>query len=70
MIQNEDYFIKFMSPIVISNFENHGIKLDLESAKQINNHATNEYLYQFNGHVELSVQRRVKLARLAMFVMC
>lgn len=23
MIQNEDYFIKFMSPIVISNFENH-----------------------------------------------
>lgn len=23
MIQNEDYFTKFMSPIVISNFENH-----------------------------------------------
>lgn len=49
MIQNEDYFIKFMSPIVISNFENHGIKLDLESARKINNHATNEYLYQFNN---------------------
>ena len=49
MIQNEDYFIKFMSPIVITNFENHGIKLDLESARQINNHATNEYLYQFNN---------------------
>lgn len=49
MIQNEDYFIKFMSPIVISNFENHGIKLDLTSAKQINTHATNEYLYQFNN---------------------
>lgn len=49
MIQNEDYFIKFMSPIVISNFENHGIKLDLQSARQINNHATNEYLYQFNN---------------------
>lgn len=49
MIQNEDYFIKFMSPIVISNFENHWIKLDLEAAKQINTHATNEYLYQFNN---------------------
>jgi type I restriction enzyme, R subunit len=49
MIQNEDYFIKFMSPIVISNFENHGIKLDLESAKSINTHATQEYLYQFNN---------------------
>lgn len=49
MIQNEDYFVKFMSPIVITNFENHGIKLDLQSAQQINTHATNEYLYQFNN---------------------
>ena len=49
MIQNEDYFTKFMSPIVISNFENHGIKLDLQSAQQINKHATQEYLYQFNN---------------------
>lgn len=50
MIQNEDYFIKFMSPIVISNFENHGIKLDLESAKNINQYTTQEYLYQFNNN--------------------
>lgn len=49
MIQNEDYFVKFMSPIVITNFENHGIKLDLQSAQQINTYATNEYLYQFNN---------------------
>jgi type I restriction enzyme, R subunit len=49
VVENEDYFIKFMSPIVITNFENHGIKLDLQSARQINNHATNEYLYQFNN---------------------
>ncbi len=49
MIQNEDYFVKFMSPIVITNFENHGIKLDLQSAQKINAHATNEYLYQFNN---------------------
>ena len=49
MIQNEDYFVKFMSPIVISNFENHGVKLDLDSAKNINRHATQEYLYQFNN---------------------
>lgn len=49
MIQNEDYFVKFMSPIVISNFENHGVKLDLDSAKNINHHATQEYLYQFNN---------------------
>ncbi len=49
MIQNEDYFTKFMSPIVITNFENHGIKLDLQSAKEINNQATQEYLYQFSN---------------------
>lgn len=49
MTKNEEYFIKFMSPIVISNFENHGVKLDLDSARQINNHATQEYLYQFNN---------------------
>jgi type I restriction enzyme, R subunit len=49
MIQNEEYFNKFMSPIVINNFDNHGIKLDLESAKEINNQATQEYLYQFSN---------------------
>ncbi|MCF7819859.1 MAG: DEAD/DEAH box helicase family protein [Candidatus Pacebacteria bacterium] len=49
MIQNEDYFIKFMSPIVIGSFENHGIKLDNKSADLINNCATQEYLYDFNN---------------------
>ncbi len=49
VVNHEDYFIKFMSPIVINNFEHHGIKLDLESAQHINNHATQEYLYQFNN---------------------
>jgi type I restriction enzyme R subunit len=49
MIQNDEYFSRFMSPIVITNFENHGIKLDLGSAQKINDHATQEYLYQFNN---------------------
>ena len=49
MVQNEEYFIKFMSPIVISNFENHGVKLDNHSAERINKYATAEYLYEYNN---------------------
>lgn len=49
MIKNEEYFIKFMSPIVINNFDNHGIKLDNNSADRINKYATAEYLYEFNN---------------------
>ena len=49
MIQNEDYFNKFMSPIVINSFEKQDIKLDLPSAENINKYATQEYLYQFNN---------------------
>lgn len=49
MIKNEEYFIKFMSPIVINNFDNHGIKLDNHSADRINKYATAEYLYEFNN---------------------
>lgn len=49
MIKNEEYFIKFMSPIVISSFDNHGIKLDNNSADRINKYATAEYLYEFNN---------------------
>ena len=49
MVQNEEYFIKFMSPIVISNFENHGVKLDNLSAERINKYATAEYLYEYNN---------------------
>ena len=49
MIKNEEYFIKFMSPIVINNFDNHGIRLDNNSADRINKYATAEYLYEFNN---------------------
>ena len=49
MIQNENYFNKFMSPIVIASFEKHGVKLDNQSAEHINNYTTQEYLYQFNN---------------------
>jgi type I restriction enzyme R subunit len=49
MIQNEDYFEKFMSPIVINSFDSQGVKLDNESAEKINNYATQEYLYEFNN---------------------
>lgn len=49
IIKNEEYFIKFMSPIVINNFDNHGIKLDNNSADRINKYATAEYLYEFNN---------------------
>jgi len=49
MIKNEEYFIKFMSPIVIGSFDNHGIKLDNNSADRINKYATAEYLYEFNN---------------------
>jgi type I restriction enzyme R subunit len=49
MIQNEEYFIRFMSPIVISNFDNHGIRLDNNSSEKINKYATAEYLHEFNN---------------------
>jgi type I restriction enzyme, R subunit len=48
MINNEGYFINFMSPIVIGGFENHKIKLDLESAEYINSYVTKEYIKEFN----------------------
>ncbi len=49
MIKNEEYFIKFMSPIVINNFDNHGVKLNNQSAEKINRYATAEYLHEFNN---------------------
>jgi len=49
MIQNEDYFTKFMSPIVIGAFEKNGVQLDVEAARDINQLATQEYLYQFSN---------------------
>ncbi|MEI7621604.1 MAG: type I restriction endonuclease subunit R, partial [Candidatus Moraniibacteriota bacterium] len=48
IVDNPEFFSAFMSPIVIDNFENHGIRLDLDSARQINTQTTAEYLYQFN----------------------
>lgn len=49
MTKNEDYFTKFMSPIVINAFDEHGVQLDVEAARDINNLATQEYLYQFSN---------------------
>ena len=47
--QNEDYFLKFMSPIVINAFDGQGVKLDITAVKEINQLATNEYLHQFSN---------------------
>ncbi len=49
MIQNENYFTKFMSPIVIVAFEDHGVALDVNAAQDINQFASQEYLYQFSN---------------------
>lgn len=48
MMTNDSYFIQFMSPIVLSGFENNKITLDAESAREINGYATKEYLNEFN----------------------
>jgi len=48
MMTNDAYFLQFMSPIVLSSFENHKIILDAESAREINGYATKEYLHEFN----------------------
>tara|TARA_B100000745_G_scaffold300167_1_gene253074 strand:+ start:341 stop:3340 length:3000 start_codon:yes stop_codon:yes gene_type:complete len=49
MIQNEGYFSNFMSPIVIGAFEENGVQLDDDAARDINKLATEEYLYQFSN---------------------
>lgn len=49
MVENEGYFTRFMSPIVIGAFEKNGVKLDLEAARNINQLAAQEYLYQFSN---------------------
>lgn len=49
MIQNEGYFSNFMSPIVIGAFEENGVQLDDDAARDINKLATDEYLYQFSN---------------------
>ncbi len=50
IMQNEGYFIQFMSPLVINGFESHKITLDPEAAKYINGYVVNEYLNEFNGN--------------------
>ncbi len=49
MIQNEGYFFKFMSPIVVNAFESHDMKLDATAAREINQMATQEYLNDFGN---------------------
>jgi hypothetical protein len=49
MIDNEEYFIKFMSPIIVNAFYNHWISIDSNTAQEINKFATQEYLYELNN---------------------
>jgi hypothetical protein len=49
MLDNEGYFIQFMSPLVMSGFENHKINLDPEAAKYINGQVVKEYVNEYNG---------------------
>lgn len=49
MLNNEGYFLKFMSPMVINGFLHHQMKLDAVSAKFVNNCVVNEYVTEFNG---------------------
>lgn len=51
MLNNEGYFIQFMSPLVMNGFENHKINLDPEAAKYINSHVVNEYINEYNGKI-------------------
>jgi type I restriction enzyme R subunit len=51
MLNNEGYFVQFMSPLVMNGFENHNIKLDPEAAKYINGYVVNEYVNEYNGKV-------------------
>lgn len=50
MVENEDYFMRFMSSIVITSFLDNWIQLDSESANNINKIATKEYLYELNNY--------------------
>ena len=51
VLDNEGYFVQFMSPLVMNGFENHKIKLDPEAAKYINGYVVNEYVSEYNGKV-------------------
>jgi type I restriction enzyme R subunit len=47
--QNEGYFTRFMGPIVSRGFKEQSINLDLRAKEEINQLATQEYLYEFNN---------------------
>ncbi len=49
MLSNEGYFLQFMSPLVIGGFEEHGMKLDAQSARHINGAVVNEYVNEYSG---------------------
>ena len=49
MLSNEGYFMQFMSPLVINGFEKHGLNLDADSARNINNQVVNEYVNEYSG---------------------
>ena len=51
MLNNEGYFVQFMSPIVMNGFENRNINLDPEAANYINGYVVNEYVNEYNGKV-------------------
>jgi len=51
MLDNEGFFVQFMSPLVINGFEKQKINLDPESIKYINGYVVNEYINEYNGKV-------------------
>ena len=50
MLDNESYFVSFMSPLIIEGFEKRKIKLDPETAKYINGYLVREYINEYNNN--------------------
>lgn len=51
MLDNEGFFVQFMSPLVVNGFEKQKINLDPEVIKYINGYVVNEYINEYNGKV-------------------
>lgn len=51
MLDNEGFFVQFMSPLVVNGFEKQKINLDPEAIKYINGYVVNEYINEYNGKV-------------------
>ena len=49
VLNNEPYFAKGVQPLVISFFENNGLKLDGTTARQINELVVAEYMKEYRG---------------------